>query len=128
MEELTCLEALKKMRSVYGTSEFDRAVKTLMRERLENPGREKRKRISPRLREKLYVRQAGKCAICGDHFPPTELEGDHINPNRQDFNAPSNWQLLCKSCNTRKNAKSVMEQTVAYGKTALEILGTGEEP
>jgi len=128
MEELTCLEALKKMRSVYGTSEFDRAVKTLMRERLENPGREKRQHLSAAKKSRLYIRQDGRCAICNQSFGLRDMEADHIDPNLQNFNALNNWQLTCVKCNRSKGAKSVMEQTVAYGKTALEILGTGEEP
>jgi len=130
MEELPCIIALKKVRSVYGTSEFDRAVKTLMRERLKNPGREKRKRIPPRLKEKLYAKQGGKCANpkCDQHFRIDELEGDHIDCNRQDFNSPRNWQLLCKPCNSMKNAMTVEEWTKYTGQTTAQVLENVEEP
>lgn len=109
-------------RAKYGTSICDRVIREDNRRRLENPDREKRKSLSPPRRRDLYARQSGRCAECQDPFPIEKLEADHKDPNRQDFNARSNWQLLCRPCHAEKAAKSVMEQTKFYGRTAKEIL------
>lgn len=119
---MTCLDDLHALRTKYGTSIFDHSLKQLMRERLENYGREKRKKLPPRQKEKLYAKQSGKCAICEQPFAINDLEADHIDPNKQSFNK-DNWQLACVKCNRSKGSASVMAQTKMYGKTAEEIIG-----
>lgn len=70
---------------------------------------DKRKRIPDAIRESLYKKQKGKCAICGeelgsdwgkvhvDHIIPFKLVGDELANNYQD---------LCESCNSCKNAQT----------------------
>ena len=124
---LTCEDELRAIREQHGYGEFDRCVKKMMRERLQNPGREKRKPIPESIKRKLYVKQDGRCAECNERFDYKNLEGDHRDPNRQDFNNPKQWQLLCKPCNLEKGAKSVMEQTKFYSRTAKEILNPQDD-
>ena len=70
---------------------------------------DKRKSFPHSLRESLYKKQNGKCAICGeelgsdwgkihvDHIIPFKLVGDEL---------PDNYQDLCESCNSCKNAQT----------------------
>ena len=67
----------------------------------------KRKAISSETKQKLFILQNGKCAVCGedlgndcskvhvDHIVPWSLVGDEL---------PDNYQLLCQTCNECKSA------------------------
>lgn len=69
---------------------------------------DERKKIPHSVKESLYKKQDGKCAICGeelgndwskihvDHIIPFKLVGDELADNYQD---------LCESCNSCKNAQ-----------------------
>lgn len=90
------------------------------RQRLLNPGREKRKRLKHSLVIKLYAKQNGRCNECQEPYPMNVLEEDHIDPNRQDFNSPSNWQLLCHGCHKEKGAKTPIEMSKQTGRTVTD--------
>jgi hypothetical protein len=53
----------------------------------------------------LRDRQRGRCAICGIKLEVAKEELDHVIPFRLIGDVPdgSNWQLLCKSCNSAKS-------------------------
>lgn len=52
---------------------------------------------------RLYLRQHGKCNGCREFFP--RLTVDHVAPIALGgSDTPANYQLLCRSCNSRKNA------------------------
>lgn len=123
-----CFDEYIAWREKHGWGKCDRVIKFHNHQRLENAGREKRKQIPDKRKRELFMQQEGRCAICGNPmaFNLRESEADHIDPNRQDLNAKSNWQMVHKDCNRQKGAASVMEQTKKYGKTAIEILG--DEP
>lgn len=54
----------------------------------------------------LYDRQSKKCAICFVMLPYDRIERDHVIPlARGGANDISNIQILCRSCNARKNDK-----------------------
>lgn len=56
----------------------------------------------------LYREQGGSCAGCGTHDP--RLEIDHVVAiAKGGTNAPSNLQLLCRSCNSSKGARDLVE-------------------
>lgn len=61
--------------------------------------------ISHRVRELVFVRDGGKCRICGDN----ELESmtiDHIIPQcKGGGHHPRNLQILCRSCNISKGGR-----------------------
>ena len=63
-----------------------------------------RKRVDEITRKSLFLKQDCKCAICGknidvsstiDHIIPFKYVGDEL---------ANNLQMLCKSCNDKKNA------------------------
>ena len=115
-------EEFRTWRAAWGTSICDAVIREHNKKRLENPGREKRKHLSPARKKDLYAKQSGRCGECHEPYPIERLEADHIDPNRQDFNARNNWQLLCKPCHNEKNTMSVFEQSKRTGKTIQEIL------
>ena len=54
-------------------------------------------------KEAAYERQNGNCAMCGRHFEPCEMQGDHIIPwSRGGKTLPDNLQMLCALCNQQK--------------------------
>lgn len=118
-------ETLTQLREEVGTSIFDNAIKTFMRQRLDNGAqREKRKAIPWRVIKRHYDRQRGICRWCNEVMPliRSEIEADHINPNEKDFNVDSNIQVLHKKCNREKSAMSVQEQAKRLGTTFRQIL------
>lgn len=66
------------------------------------------------IKEKFYD-QFGKCAICKREFSEQlKYTIDHIIPlSKQGTNWPSNIQLLCGSCNSKKSNKN-MEEWLLY--------------
>jgi 5-methylcytosine-specific restriction endonuclease McrA len=120
----TCLDRLRALRTEFGTSEFDRAIRTLMRERV-NPDREKRKPVRWAAIKRAYIRQGGKCSVCGldMRLLRGEVEGDHRDPNRVDFNHESNIAVSHAKCNRSKGSLSIPEQAKRYGQTMAERLG-----
>lgn len=50
-----------------------------------------------------YERQAGKCALCGEWFPPAAMTRDHRTPRAKGGGTDwDNIQLACAPCNERK--------------------------
>ena len=122
-----CIAILKAHRAEWGYDKFDDAIRHINRERLQTSTREPRHHFKPPDYKKLYRRQGGICALCRlamvmpNHFPGG-LEIDHINPNREDFNDPSNLQLTHEKCNRQKAAKSIQAQSKSSGKPFTHIL------
>lgn len=55
-------------------------------------------------KRKVYERQKGICAKCGNHFKLDEMEADHITPwSRGGHTTIENCQMLCKNCNRTKS-------------------------
>ncbi len=54
--------------------------------------------------ELLGARDGEFCAICGKAGSSETLVVDHIDNNNSN-NDPDNWQLLCRSCNSKKNPR-----------------------
>jgi CRISPR/Cas system Type II protein with McrA/HNH and RuvC-like nuclease domain len=125
----TCKEKLRALRTEEGYGNFDAAVKALNRERV-NVNRDERKDKYPkRYYQILFDRQKGICPYCGKHlFVPATRgnEIDHIDPNRTDFNHPTNLELLHGvPCNREKSSKDVFQQSKESGKMVSEILKPG---
>ncbi len=120
---------LEALRTEYGYGEFDHEIKSMGRERLQNPTREKRQHFTPSMYRKLFDAQLGICPECQEHLdvPADKGEIDHKDPNRQDFNHPSNLQLLHKSCNREKSAMTIQEQSKAGKGTFEKILRVADE-
>ncbi len=55
--------------------------------------------------DELLKKQKGRCMYCGRKVPRDLFDLDHKNPVAQGgTNRKSNFQLLCRSCNTRKGS------------------------
>ncbi len=64
-------------------------------------GIDKRGYVSAENRRLVMAASGGRCSYCGS---PDELEVDHVVSVRLGGNSePDNLQVLCKSCNSRKN-------------------------
>ena len=121
---MTCTEELTALRTKYGYSQFDHAVKSLMRQRLDAPGRPKRIHVSLNARWKMYRRQKGICYLCNKEMLPDEKlwDVDHIVSDAEDFNGKSNLGLSHLSCNRAKGAKSLVDLAKETGTTVEEYL------
>ena len=80
---------------------------------LERDGVVKRSEYWPKwLRDGLFFRDKGKCAICledltGIYSTGKKLAIDHIVPLANGgINDPTNLQILCQRCNSSKGARS----------------------
>lgn len=67
-----------------------------------------RKTFDSSFKQKFISNQKNKCLICGSHIELCDSELDHIIPwvYVGDELGNTNYQILCKSCNRRKNKNS----------------------
>ncbi len=62
--------------------------------------------FSDAMKIKVYEKQKGICAKCGEHFKLDQMEADHITPWHEGGKTiQENCQLLCKNCNRKKSGK-----------------------
>ena len=62
--------------------------------------------FSAGMKQKVYEKQEGKCAICGEAFDISLMEADHITPWHEGGKTnEKNCQMLCKEDNRRKSGK-----------------------
>jgi hypothetical protein len=60
--------------------------------------------FSDKLKREAYERQSGACPVCGQTFPISEMEADHITPwHAGGRTTGENCQMLCKEDNRRKS-------------------------
>ncbi|MCY4465373.1 MAG: DUF262 domain-containing protein [Chloroflexi bacterium] len=58
------------------------------------------------MKQRVYEKQAGLCAVCGEEFTLRQMEADHIAPwSAGGKTVEDNCQMLCKKCNREKAAK-----------------------
>ena len=58
------------------------------------------------MKQKVYVKQDGKCIVCSKEFDISKMEADHITPwHTGGKTNESNCQMLCKEDNRRKSGK-----------------------
>ncbi|MBI4781364.1 MAG: HNH endonuclease [Oscillatoriophycideae cyanobacterium NC_groundwater_1537_Pr4_S-0.65um_50_18] len=63
----------------------------------------RRIRIPPEVRKYVLERDGSQCKSCGCHAAEAELTIDHIIPlAKGGTDDISNFQTLCRSCNSRK--------------------------
>ena len=59
-------------------------------------------------KESLYKRQRGLCNGCEGWFPLERFQVDHVvAASKGGTDDLSNWQLLCRSCNSRKGDRTM---------------------
>lgn len=62
--------------------------------------------FTPGMKQRVYEKQKGICAVCHKHFDMSEMEADHIDPwHDGGKTTEDNCQLLCKEDNRRKSGK-----------------------
>ena len=116
---------LKKLRANVGYGIFDSAVRILNRERLNSGTPQKRKRLPPAQKKKMYARQDGKCARCKEPKPYSEMTDDHFESIANGGgNELSNRRLVCKSCNSSKGDRTPFEESKLGHGTVAEQLET----
>ena len=65
----------------------------------------RRKPCPAKLKRELYKAQDGKCMYCGRKPAIDLMDCDHKNPMaKRGSDQKRNFQVLCRSCNTRKGA------------------------
>lgn len=71
--------------------------------RIGAPTCERRAALTEEVRRAIFERDGRKCRECGT---TVDLTIDHINPwSAGGSDSPSNLQVLCRSCNSRKGAR-----------------------
>ena len=118
-----CYKYQEEGEKKFGRIEWLRTFQKRNREKLERGGadRPKRKPLSPSKKNALYAKQQGKCASCGESYPLSQMTDDHWNVNATDYNNIKNRRLVCRSCNSTKNANSVMEEAKRLNRTAQDL-------
>lgn len=127
------VEEIRALRDRVGWGDFDEAMRTLNRERLDAPRKDKRVKFPWSEYVRLYKRQKGICNWCTLVMPliKGQVEIDHVNPNAPEgrFNEKSNLQLLhALPCNREKSAMSVTDQAKRLGVPVTTILNGGRAP
>ena len=62
--------------------------------------------FSDAMKQKVYEKQEGICAVCKEHFEISQMEADHITPwHAGGKTDEENCQMLCVNCNRRKSGK-----------------------
>ena len=62
--------------------------------------------FTPSMKQKVYEKQKGICAICKEQFDLSGMEADHITPWHEGGKTiEENCQLICKDDNRRKSGK-----------------------
>lgn len=118
-----CEEYQREGMKEFGLGIWNATTAKLNRARLQNPDRPKRKPLSPSKRNALYAKQGGRCADCGESFPISQLTDDHHDPNAgANYNDFRNRRLVCRPCNSSKNANSVIEEAQRKGKTIFQYV------
>jgi 5-methylcytosine-specific restriction endonuclease McrA len=121
------IEKLKAIRAECGYSEFDRAIKTINRERL-GTQTEKRKSLTPKQKQALYAKQDGECARCHNYFLYSELTDDHTIPiSKGGTNKLWNRRLVCSRCNSSKKDNMPLKESKITGQTILEQINQSYE-
>jgi len=121
----TCKEWFTEGLKRFGYSAVGAEVKAWKSKRLENADRPARIKVSLNARRHMYVKQSGKCGICGEPMDGNiqRLDVDHIDANAAEFNARTNLHLTHPSCNRSKGAKSLAEVAKGNGRTVTQMLG-----
>jgi 5-methylcytosine-specific restriction endonuclease McrA len=79
--------------------------------------------IPPRVKDRIFARHGGKCAICtrscSPRLPPAS---DHIRALiNGGSNRESNLQLLCVQCHAGKTKLDVAEKAIIYRKRVKHL-------
>ena len=77
--------------------------------------RPRRRKIDGNIKQDLYRSQDGRCMYCGTRQRMDLMDVDHKIPlARGGSDSRRNLQLLCRTCNARKGAKTDREFRAAY--------------
>ena len=123
-----CQQEFDEWVKKHGVGNCDTVIRAHNRKRVSSE-RDEREKFPPRMYQMLFNRQKGMCSWCEKllNIPATRgNEIDHIDPNRKDFNHPTNLQLLHGlPCNREKSSKDLLQQSKETGKTIQELIAPG---
>lgn len=119
------IDSIKILRDRMGYSRFDHAMRAINRERIENPGRDTRKKFPWSKYTRLYKECKGVCWWCESTMPliKGQVEVDHFDPNEQEFNGDGNLGLLHAKCNREKGPMNLTDQAKYLGITVTDLVG-----
>lgn len=81
-------------------SQFESLVREIIPQHQYQSPKNKKKKISQSIRRKVFERDKYRCVRCGTHL---DLSVDHIIPeSKGGAHDLSNFQTLCRSCNSKK--------------------------
>jgi hypothetical protein len=115
MDIVSAQQLLDQIQKQIGIKEFKRLTDKMNRQRVPSD-RDPRKgipwnKIRHRASEQRWI-----CGICKDREKPMARKpgltvADHIDPHRKDFNADDNWQAAHASCNAKKGANTMIQES-----------------
>lgn len=80
--------------------------------------------VSDRVKREVWDRDGGKCVLCGSS---ERIEFDHVHPvSKGGSSSASNVQLLCRTCNRKKRAKTA-EHVATHAQVSLDMRTTETE-
>lgn len=94
------------------------------------PRKSKRKRLSRRFRQRIFVRDKGCCRYCGNKVAFDDCTMDHVTPLTLRGKARSKENIVtsCNSCNKKKGALQLENlDDLAPEMLALEFVKVYEE-
>jgi 5-methylcytosine-specific restriction endonuclease McrA len=108
---------------LFGAGIWNATTAKLNRSRI-SPDRVKRKPLPPSKRKSLYAKQSGRCAGCQDPFPMGQLTDDHFNSHAEgeSYNDIRNRRLVCRPCNSKKGAGTLMEEARRSRSTVAALI------
>ena len=81
-------------------------------------------RRSPCIKNILYGKQEGHCALCGMHFEIRHMDTDHRIPDSKGGpDSDDNLQLLCHHCNMVKGTRTMAEARVRLRELGITPTG-----
>ena len=80
-------------------------------------------RRSPCIKNILYGKQEGHCALCGMHFEIRHMDTDHKIPDSKGGpDSDDNLQLLCHHCNITKGTGTMAEARVRLRRMGITLV------
>lgn len=101
-------EGVTKMDSFIKEDTVSKWYKNKLNDDSNNEEDTRSRRISDRVKDRVWNRDGGKCVLCGSN---EKIEFDHIVPfSKGGSNTYRNIQILCQDCNRKKSDNITIEE------------------